>query len=205
MLAKGKSINQAQKPFKASADGTVSTDGQQDAYYYVFNAGNDGGYVIVSGDDRIEPILGYVDHGSFDPDNIPENMRSWLQLYADQIKYVVDNNIQPDDPILKTRNKVQGTRHSVGELLTTRWNQGNPYNITCPIYYTEKDNDEHKYPATGCTATAMAQVMYFYRYPAKTKAAIPAHSNTYTFASYFSTRHKIRVYYSRKFYSRKSP
>lgn len=180
MLAKGKSINQAQKPFKASADGTVSTDGQQDAYYYVFNAGNDGGYVIVSGDDRIEPILGYVDHGSFDPDNIPENMRSWLQLYADQIKYVVDNNIQPDDPILKTRNKVQGTRHSVGELLTTRWNQGNPYNITCPIYYTEKDNDEHKYPATGCTATAMAQVMYFYRYPAKTKAAIPAHSNTYT-------------------------
>ena len=191
MLAKGKTNNQAHQPFKASSDGTTTTADQPDAYYYVFNAGNDGGYVIVSGDDRIEPILGYVDHGSFDPDNIPENMRSWLQLYADQIKYVVDNNIQPDDPILRTRNKVQGTKHSVGEMLTTRWNQGKPYNITCPTYYTDKDNDPHQYPATGCTATAMAQVMYFYRYPDKTKAIIPSHSNTYTLKN--NTRKTVTV------------
>ena len=186
MLAKGKTIDTAQRPFKAKASSVVSQgDESEQPYYYVFNAGGNDGYVIVSGDDRTEPILGYVEHGTFDPESIPENMRSWLQLYADQIKYIVDNNISPDSPILKKRNKVRGTKHSVAELLTTRWNQGRPYNITCPEYYLEKDKDEETAlpmrtgPATGCTATAMAQVMRFYRYPEKTKAVIPSYSITY--------------------------
>ena len=80
MLAKGKVINTVQKPFKAARKAAAQTSGEEEAYYYVFNAGDDGGYVIVSGDDRTEPILGYVEQGSFDPENIPENMRSWLQL-----------------------------------------------------------------------------------------------------------------------------
>ena len=62
MLAKGKNINEVQKPFKAARKGAAPTE--EEAYYYVFNAGGDNGYVIVSGDDRVEPILGYVDNGS---------------------------------------------------------------------------------------------------------------------------------------------
>ncbi|MBO4550720.1 MAG: C10 family peptidase [Bacteroidaceae bacterium] len=186
MLSKGKNINQAQTPFKASRHGVTQQTSDEEAYYYVFNAGDNGGYVIVSGDDRVEPILGYVEQGSFDPNNIPENMREMLQMYADEIKFVIDNNIQQDDPRIKKRNKVAGTRHSVGEMLTTRWNQGKPYNITCPDYYKEDDVDEatalpkKSGPATGCTATAMAQVMYFYRYPEKIKKVIPSYSITYT-------------------------
>lgn len=187
MLAKGKNIVASQKPFKAPRKAaSAQQTNEEDAYYYVFNAGNDGGYVIVSGDDRVEPILGYVDKGSFDPNNIPENMRSWLQLYADQIKFIIDNDIQPGSPLIQKRNKIRGTKHSVGELLTTRWNQGRPYNLTCPDYYLEKDKEEgtslplRNGPATGCTATAMAQVMNFYRYPEKTKAVIPSYSITYT-------------------------
>ena len=184
MTAKGKSIDAVQKPFNAPRKGAASQQtGQEESYYYVFNAGGEGGYVIVSGDDRTEPILGYVDKGNFDPDNIPENMRAWLQGYADQIKYIVDNDLQPGDPRLTKRNKVAYTKHSIGEILTTRWNQGHPYNLTCPNYYTDKDNVEHQYPATGCTATAMAQVMNFYRFPEKTKAIIPAHTNNYTLAN----------------------
>ena len=181
MLEKGKTIV-AQQPSSQSGRHSASAMNTEEGepYYYVFNAGNDGGYVIVSGDDRTEPILGYVEQGSFDPENIPENMKSWLQLYADQIKYIVDNNIDPNSPLIKKRNKVRGTKHSVPEMLTTRWNQGSPYNILCPKYYKKEDGTQH-YPATGCTATAMAQVMYFYKHPAKTKAIIPAHSNTYTY------------------------
>ena len=115
MLAKGKTIQSAQPSFKSTRKSAAQAS--DDAYYYVFNAGNDGGYVIVSGDDRTEPILGYVDHGSFDPENIPENMRSWLQGYSDEIKYIVENNIQQGDPRIKKRNKVRGTKHSVPELL----------------------------------------------------------------------------------------
>ena len=59
MMAKGKSINVAKKPFRAGSKNISQTE--KEAYYYVFNAGNDNGYVIVSGDDRVEPILGYVE------------------------------------------------------------------------------------------------------------------------------------------------
>ena len=186
LLEKGKTINansSASQTFRRKASGQSSSEetvGEQ-PYYYVFNVGEDNGYVIVSGDDRTEPILGYVEQGSFDPDNIPENMRSWLQFYADQIKFIIDNDIEPNSPILKKRNKVRGTKHSVPELLTTRWNQGSPYNILCPKYYKE-DGTQH-YPASGCSATAMAQVMNYYKYPEKTKAVIPSHSNTYTLSN----------------------
>ena len=184
MLEKGKTVEASPIPYQGGTNRKkASTAEESPSYYYVFNAGGGDGYVIVSGDDRTEPILGYVEHGTFDPENIPENMRSWLQSYADQIKYIIDNDIQPDSPLLKKRNKVQGTRHSIPEMLTTRWNQGHPYNLKCPNYYTDKDNSIHTYPATGCTATAMAQVMNFYKYPAQTKAKIPALTNEYTLAN----------------------
>ena len=179
MLAKGKSIDVSQKPFRAARQQNAQPADAAETYYYVFNAGGDNGYVIVSGDDRTEPILGYVEQGSFDPENIPENMRSWLQSYADQIKYIVDNDLKPESPAVKKRNRVRATKHSVPELLTTRWNQGHPYNLTCPKYYKKEDGTQH-YPASGCTATAMAQVMNFYKFPEKTKTVIPAHPNTYT-------------------------
>lgn len=179
MLAKGKVINTAQKPFKARQN-TISQveETEEEAYYYVFNAGNNNGYVIVAADDRVEPILGYVEHGTFNPDSIPENMRSWLDGYAYDIKYVIDNDIQPGSPILRKRNKVSRTRHPVAPLTTARWNQFLPYNLTCEKYY--KEDGTQARPATGCTATAMAQVLYFYRYPDKIKTAIPSHSKTYT-------------------------
>ena len=183
LLSKGKILNQSRTPYRALR----KVKGQaESAYYYVFNAEGGNGYVIVSGDDRTPEILGYVDNGSFDAENIPDNMKSWLQLYVDQIKFLVDNNITVDKNAIKARAKAQATRRSVPEMLTTRWNQGKPYNITCPNYYKEDDKDEQtplplkSGPATGCTATAMAQVMYFYKFPAQTKAVIPAYSITYT-------------------------
>lgn len=177
MQAKGKTFDAVQKPFSAPRKATAGQTEQAAAPYYIFNAGGDNGYVIVSGDDRVEPILGYVEEGTFDPDNIPENMRSWLQQYADEINYIIDNNIQPVDPMLQRRNKVAGTRHSIPELLKSRWNQGHPYNITCPKYY--KGDGTQAYSASGCSATALAQVMNFHKFPARLKAPIPTHSNNY--------------------------
>ena len=183
MLSKGKILNKSRAPYRS----VRSVAGQPlSAYYYVFNAESDNGYVIVSGDDRTPEILGYVDHGSFDEEQIPENMKSWLQLYVDQIKFLIDNNITVDKRALRARAMSRATRHSVPVMITSRWNQGQPYNITCPKYYLEDDTKEatalplKEGPAAGCVATAMAQVMYFYKYPAKTKALIPSYSITYT-------------------------
>lgn len=52
---------------------------------YVFNVADGGGFVIVSNDDATIPILGYSDNGSIDPNHMPDNLRAWLQGYADQI------------------------------------------------------------------------------------------------------------------------
>ena len=177
MMAKGKHINTTQKPFRAARK-TASAKAEEEAYYYVFNAGDNGGYVIVSGDDRVEPILGYVEQGSFDPDKIPDNMRAWLEGYEEEIKYVIDNDLQPSSPALRRRSKVINTKHSIPEILTTRWNQGMPYNLTIEKYY--KEDGTQARPATGCIATAWAQVINFHKYPNEIKVEIPAYSKTYT-------------------------
>ena len=183
MLSKGKILNQARTPFRAPRTANAQ---DQSAYYYVFNAEGNNGYVIVSGDDRTPEILGYVDNGSFDEENIPENMKSWLQLYVDQIKFLADNNITVDKRAVRARALARATRHSIPVMVTSRWNQGKPYNITCPEYYLEDDEKEETAlpkktgPAAGCVATAMAQVVNFYKYPAKLKMQIPAYSITYT-------------------------
>lgn len=67
---------------------------------YVFNVDNNGGFVIVSNDDRTEPVLGYSDSGSFDPANMPENMRAWLQGYADEIAWLKEH---PDAAVSTSR------------------------------------------------------------------------------------------------------
>ena len=67
----------------SNAPRLLSTGDQ--SYYYVFNI-DGGGFVIVSGDDRTVPILGYSDTGSFDEKKIPANMKAWLGSYAEQIK-----------------------------------------------------------------------------------------------------------------------
>ncbi len=121
---------------------------------YVFNADMNGGYVVVSNDDLSVPILGYSDSGNIDPENMPENMRAWLQGYAEEIAF-----------IRGTRYEVRGTANapaatstiktSIAPLIQTHWNQSAPYNNLTPLW----DGSSHS--ATGCVATAMAQVMYF--------------------------------------------
>ena len=90
MTAKGKTVL---TPARTRANSQNSTSAnQEEEYYYVFNAGNDGGYVIVSGDDRVEPILGYVDQGSFEyetqhprTDEIALEPRASLQPHLPEI------------------------------------------------------------------------------------------------------------------------
>ena len=139
LISKGKILNQGRTPYRS----VRSVAGEpQSAYYYVFNAEGGNGYVIVSGDDRTPEILGYVDNGSFDEDAIPENMKSWLQLYVDQIKFLADNDITVDKHAIRARKMTRSTRHSIPVLINSRWDQGQPYNITCPYYYLEDKSVE---------------------------------------------------------------
>ena len=132
--------------------------------YYVFNVGEGQGFIIAGADDRIPAVLGYSDRGSFDPENMPVNMQAWLKGYNAQMEYL---NQHPEAAAPK--RTVNGS--SIEPLLACEWNQGNPYNSLCPM-------DGDKRSVTGCVATAMAQVMYFWKHPTYTVAEIPGYTTS---------------------------
>lgn len=117
---------------------------------YLVNMDDNNGFVIVSNDDRTDAILGYSDSGSLDPDNMPDNMRAWLQGYADQIKWINEHGIT-------AKASHRAAKTPIAPLVQTHWNQGAPYNnkVSTIEYYTSTG------AVTGCVATAMAQVMYY--------------------------------------------
>ncbi len=166
------SVNLARKaPSKVSGSNADASS----AAYYIFNAsagaakGSDatgGGFVIISGDDRTMPVLGYSDSGLFNEENIPDNLKAWLEDYADQIA-AIEAGAQPA--------KVPSVGAAISPLIEAKWGQDNPYNLLTPTY----DNGSGTLVncATGCGATAVAQVMYYHKYPSETSVVIPAYKS----------------------------
>ena len=118
--------------------------------YYVFNKDNNEGYVILSADDCMPAVLGVVDRGNFDINNVPENMKWWLSQY----------DITISDYASKGKKYVSSaTKQNIEPLLgSIAYGQGWPYNDLCPL------SDGYPTP-TGCVATAMAQIMRMHKWP----------------------------------------
>lgn len=117
--------------------------------YHVFNIGAGNGFVIVSGSDLTPDIIGYTDEGSFNPQSLPDNMKAWLQGYADQIEWV-EKNGEPAASESVMRKAPADVKTPIAALTSTKWGQGAPYNYQVPSGCV-----------TGCVATAMAQVLYY--------------------------------------------
>ena len=121
------------------------------AVYYIFNSSN--GYVIVSGDDRAEEILGYGD-APLNINNIPCNMKAWLSNYKEQIEYLqAHEGLQVETPSMMAPARIA----SVAPLLTALWDQEAPYWNQCIINGNQC--------LTGCPATSAAMVFYYWKYP----------------------------------------
>ena len=117
------------------------------------------GWVILSADDMAPAVLGYSDSGTFDPDNIPDNMRAWLEAYADQIQWMRNNPAQFTPIALTAGASEAEVRTAISPMLTTKWNQDSPFNDMTPMVNGQRS-------VTGCVATAMAQVMNYHQWPA---------------------------------------
>lgn len=146
--------------------------------YVLQNAGGEG-FVILSSDDRALPVLGYSDHGTLDAATMPDNFRMWLQIYEEEIAAAVQAQLpQSEEAATQWAALTDGVSlparatTAVQPLLSTTWDQGSPYNSMCP------GSGWSKCP-TGCVATAMAQVMKYWSYPAK-----GCGSHSYTCTSY---------------------
>lgn len=119
--------------------------------YYVFNRGENEGYVIASGDDQTLPVLGYTDSGQFDYDRLPDNMRSWLKDYENQLA-----QLREHPELMASAPRYAPLHDAIEPMITTKWNQGPPYNDECPMYFNQGRS------VTGCVATAFAQVLNYW-------------------------------------------
>lgn len=140
--------------------------------YYVFPNAENQGFTLVSGDDRMPEIVGYSTQGTYEVDRLPDAYKTFLELYAEMVKAV----LQGDSSALATLAEAQAfrmakaARAQVSPLLGGRvWNQYAPFNDMCPM-------DGAKRSFTGCAATALAQVMAYWKHPAVLQADIPAYT-----------------------------
>jgi len=130
--------------------------------YYVFNVGNDKGFVIVAGDDAVSPILAYADRGDFSEREMAPAAKAMLESYAQQIERI------QQDPSLSVAAATSYA--AIAPMVETQWNQMEPYNYMCPIIRGEAVRS-----VTGCVATAMAQIIYYHKHPVEQTKAIPAY------------------------------
>lgn len=146
--------------------------------YYVFPNANSKGFTIVSGDDRLPEIVGYSSQGSYDENNLPEGFISFMKAYQNLYNKVnlgdaeALKNLAEIKAWRNKKNASAASTSAVAPLLgNIEWDQTSPYNNMCPKY------DSVHVAATGCVATAMAQVMAYYKYPKQLKADIPGYVN----------------------------
>lgn len=118
--------------------------------FYVFNREGGNGFVIVAGDDAGTPVLAYSDHGNMDMDNLPCNVQYWLEQYQQQ-----ELQLRQHPELARQQLHLA---NSVAPLMTTKWNQTKPYNNLCPTH-------SGKSTYTGCSATALAQIMKYHNWP----------------------------------------
>ena len=139
---------------------------------FIYNIG-DQGFVIISGNTVLPPVLGWSDQGNFpDMQEAPENVSSWIRHYGEMIDFAEANGIAPEAGIQHqwedAERGVFGAKsaNAVSPLVTTHWNQDCYYNEYCPATSGGWWGGPCGHVYAGCVACAMAQVMKYWDYPA---------------------------------------
>jgi len=150
-----KSIKVARKYVNVKlSERSVTRASHRRAPYYIYNDRHGRGFVVVAGDDDMGQVLGYSHTGTLDTLRASEELKFLLSAYRDAF---YQKQSQPG-----TRATVTSTppyRKEVAPLLTTAWSQDDPYNRRTGYNYT------------GCVATAVAQIMYYHRWPERGKGS----------------------------------
>ena len=146
---------------KTETDGTVD--------FYVFDIAPKG-FVIVSADDNIVPVIGYSTESNFNNNFAKTPVADWMNHAGTHIHTAIQQHILADSRInnmwasytqANSQPQLKSAPATVAPLLTTTWDQGNFYNQYAP--YNTADQQRC---LAGCAATAMAQIMKYWNYPA---------------------------------------
>ena len=130
----------------------------------------------------------YSEEGQFDKNDIPVQLKDYLQGFVEQIEYGIENHLEADENISRqwelVRNVGRLNENRDGEvvepLITALWNQGCYYNAMCP----EDPDGSCGHALTGCVATAMGMILHYWGYPVQGTG-----SHTYTPLPYPTTQY----------------
>jgi len=152
-----------------------------DTLYYILNDTINKCFVIVSADKRAWPILAYSTEGSLNEIKQPEAFTAWMENRKKEIETIIKNNPQPDSATTASWHNLSFENSKVGEtsvepLIQTKWDQGCYYNSLCP---TDTQSPFCGHVPTGCTITAMAQIMKYWNYPTKGTGTHSYNHSTY--------------------------
>lgn len=143
----------------------MNSDKPGTAVYYIFNTADH--FIIVSGDDRARTVLAYGDRPIKDLNRMPANMKYWLGIYKQELEYL---QAHPEIAADQTLNAVPTRGVSVEPLLTAMWDQQEPYYNHCPVY-------NGQLCVTGCPATSLAMVFYYWKFPVGPVPAVSGYNN----------------------------
>lgn len=130
----------------------------EEVHFYVFNNARGEGFVIVGGDEAAQQILGYSCSGTFDYAKMPANVKWWLSQYENDIH----QGIAQAKSAAQRKAPAKADRTDVEDLIKTKWDQGSPFNDAIPNLPGMTGDNRF---ATGCVATAMAQIMKKFECP----------------------------------------
>jgi hypothetical protein len=157
--------------------------GEDEADFYIFNI-SEGGFVIVSADDRAIPVLAYSFEKCYDADMAPVQMNDWFYEWQWQMREIRERDLAAGERaerdwrrLMQSAEEFRSERElrDVTPLLSCNWNQDSPWNQHCP--YGPGQNNPFVY--SGCVAVSMAQVMYYWGHP-----AVGTGSHTYNHSQY---------------------
>ena len=139
--------------------------------FYLFAADGNNGFVIVAADDAVRPVLAYSFHNAAMRDSVGREMSWWLDGWQQQVEVCRQQGYKATSEVAGEWSRLlYGPAEprpltAVAPMVTTQWDQDEPYNDSCPSRSGWGGYAMHA--ATGCVATAMAQVMRYWSFPVR--------------------------------------
>lgn len=120
------------------------------APYYIYNDAQDKGFVVVAGDDDMGDVLAYSTEGTLDTLQANPGVKLLLEAYRQTYDVLKEGRV-----MVQRKARSGLFSKTVSPLLKSKWGQSHPFNA------------QTGYPYSGCVATAVAQMMYYYQWPAQ--------------------------------------
>ena len=171
----GAQLANAQRQLRAAAK-NQSAQADTSQPYYIFNAEDNKGYVIIGAISDGPEILGYSDKGQLDTDDMPAALNAMLNMYEHSVSNTTSTQLKAKKNIVTRENIL---------LSTASWGQGSPYNNNLSL------NNRRAY--VGCVATATSIIMKYHQWPAASTAVIPGYSNNTTIGNISATLSELPV------------